>query len=230
MLRTVTLVSVTTVTAAPTTTDPHELTGFAGWIVDLIDSIGTPGIAIALLLENVFPPIPSEMVLPLGGFVAGQSDASLFTMILWATLGGLVGAWILYGLGYLLGPRRLAAIIDRLPLVTLDDLDKANRWFDRHGGLAVFIGRCIPIVRSLISIPAGVRRMGFVRFTIYTVLGSGIWNTLWIGLGYVVGDQWTDIGRYSNLISYGALAALAIVVLWFVVARLRRRTPTNGPS
>ncbi|WP_438491186.1 DedA family protein [Streptomyces asiaticus] len=133
--------------------------GIAGWAADLVDAMGGPGAGLAIALENLFPPLPSEVILPLTGFAAGQGVISLASALFWTTLGSVVGALVLYGIGMLVGRRRMHAIWAKLPLVKTSDLDRTGQWFERHGTKAVFIGRMVPIFRSLISIPAGVERM-----------------------------------------------------------------------
>ncbi|WP_438452605.1 DedA family protein [Streptomyces asiaticus] len=133
--------------------------GIADWAADLVDAMGGPGAGLAIALENLFPPLPSEVILPLTGFAAGQGVISLASALFWTTLGSVVGALVLYGIGMLVGRRRMHAIWAKLPLVKTSDLDRTEQWFEKHGTKAVFIGRMVPIFRSLISIPAGVERM-----------------------------------------------------------------------
>src|SRR6185312_15720785 len=162
------------------TADPSGgslITQFADWAVHLMEVIGAPGAALAIALENLFPPLPSEVVLPLAGFTASRGSFTLIEALLWTTLGSVFGAWALYGLGAWLGRRRMRTIVAKLPLVDLEDVDKVEAWFSRHGYKAVFFGRMIPIFRSLISIPAGIERMPVRTFLLYTTLGSLIWNT-----------------------------------------------------
>jgi len=147
----------------------------ADWVADVIDSSGYLGVALLVALENVFPPIPSEIVLPFAGFVASDGDANLVGMIVAATIGSLVGALILYGVSAWVGPDRVGQIVVRYGRwlrITTDDVVKAERWFDRYSGRAVLLCRCIPLIRSLISIPAGFRRMALGRFVVYTTIGS----------------------------------------------------------
>jgi membrane protein DedA with SNARE-associated domain len=205
------------------TTDPAELTGLAGWVVSVVDALGPAGVGLLVALENVFPPIPSEVVLPVAGYVASQGRMSLLWALVGATAGAVLGAMLLYGLGVWLGRERLRRWLERIPLMEVADLDRAESWFDRHGGAAVLIGRCVPVVRSLVSIPAGLERMPVPRFLLYTLIGSTVWNTGLVVAGYVLGSQWEDVGRYSDWINYAVYAAIAFVVVRFVVTRLRRR-------
>ena len=205
------------------TTDTAQLTGLAGWVVDTIDSLGTVGVAALVALETLFPPIPSEVVLPVAGLLAGQGRMSLAGAIVAATVGSLVGALALYWAGAVLRAERLRRIADRLPLVDRGDVETAERWFDRHGGAAVLIGRCVPVVRSLVSIPAGVERMPLVRFAAWTLLGSAVYNCVLVVAGYALGSRWAEIGRYSDVINGVIYAAMALAVAVFVRRRLRRR-------
>jgi len=207
------------VTAAPAT----ELTGLAGFAADVITALGATGVGLLVALENLFPPIPSEVILGLAGYLASQGRLTLPAVIVAATAGSLLGALILYGLGTAIGEHRLVAIVDRVRFVSTADLHRANAWFDRHGGLAVLLGRFIPVVRSLISIPAGLRRMPLGRFCVYTTLGSATWNTTFAVLGYALGERWQNIGRYSTWINTTILIALALALLIPLARRLRNR-------
>jgi membrane protein DedA with SNARE-associated domain len=140
-----------------------------------------------------------------------------------ATLGALIGAWVWYAIGAALGRNRTRALVGRIPLMEFEDFDKAEAFFIKWGGLAVLLGRCVPLVRSFISIPAGIEKMNFWKFTLYTTIGSGVWNAIWVGLGFAFGpaikpvlEQWS--GVLSNLV----LVVIAVLVLWFVVVRLRK--------
>ncbi|MFF0264134.1 DedA family protein [Kribbella sp. NPDC004536] len=195
--------------------------GVAGWAVGLMEDLGPAGAGLAVALENLFPPLPSEVILPLAGFAAARGDLGLISAIVFTTLGSIVGALALYGVGAVLGRDRTRAIAAKLPLVKLRDVDKAEEWFVRHGPKAVLIGRLVPVVRSMISIPAGVERMRVMVFLPLTALGSLIWNTLLIVAGYQLGERWhlveASVGVFQKLVIVGAIAA----VVWFVVVKLR---------
>jgi membrane protein DedA with SNARE-associated domain len=193
------------------------------WITRLMEALGSPGAGLAVALENVFPPVPSEVILPLAGFTAGQGKISLVAAILWTTAGSVAGALVLYFLGAWLGVERLRRIADRVPFVSVSDVDKADAWFDEHGNAAVFAGRMVPVVRSLISIPAGVSGMPLGRFTLYTAAGSLVWNSALILAGYALGENYALIDRYLGWVSTAVLAALTIAIVWFVVSRLKAR-------
>lgn len=204
--------------------DPSQLTGLAGWAVATVELLGPAGVGVLVVLETVFPPIPSEVVLPVAGLLAGQGRMSVVLAVVGATVGSVVGALVLYWAGLRLGSERLQRIADRLPLVERRDVQRAEDWFDRHGGSAVLIGRCVPVVRSLVSIPAGVERMPLGRFLAYTTLGSAVYNGVLVTAGYVLGSRWTRIGEYSDYINYAIYAAFAVAIGVFVRKRLRRRS------
>ncbi|MET9070067.1 DedA family protein [Streptosporangium sandarakinum] len=197
--------------------------GVAGWAVSLMETLGAPGAGLAIALENLFPPLPSEVILPLAGFTASKGDMTLFEAIFWTTLGSVVGAVALYGVGALLGRARVVAIARRLPLVDVSDIEKTEAWFARHGRKTVFFGRMIPIFRSLISIPAGVERMPVPVFLVLTTLGSLIWNTVFVMAGYLLGENWELVEGYAGILSKVVLGVVALAVVVFVVLRVRRR-------
>ncbi|WP_242642470.1 DedA family protein [Lentzea alba] len=193
------------------------------WVTDLMQTAGAPGAALAIALENLFPPLPSEVFLPLAGFTAAQGKMSLLAAIGWTTFGSVAGAVLLYWLGALLGRDRVRRIASRMPLVRVSDVDKTEAWFLRNGYRAVFFGRMIPVFRSLISIPAGIERMRLAPFLAYTTAGSLIWNTALILAGYLLGDNWHLVEDYVGLASKAVLALAVIVVAVFVVTRLSKR-------
>jgi len=203
------------------TTDPSQLGGVTGFLVDLMNSLDGPGVALVIMLENVFPPIPSELFLPLAGFTASQpgGDLTLAEAIVWSTIGSVIGALILYGAGALVGPQRTRAIADRMPLVKVEDFDRTSAWFEKHGRKAVFFGRMLPIFRSLVSIPAGVERMPLTLFIVLSAAGSAIWNSLLIGAGYKLGERWAIVEQYAELFSSVVLLA---VIAWLAVFTYRR--------
>lgn len=204
-------------------TDGEELTGVAGWAVGLMETLGGPGAGLAIALENLFPPLPSEVILPLAGFTASQGSFSIAGALFWTTLGSVVGALVLYGLGRALGRRRLRDIWGRLPLTNLDDLDRTEAWFARHGRKAVFFGRMIPIFRSLISVPAGVERMPVLTFTALTLAGSLIWNSIFVMSGYWLGEQWHLVEPYADTFQKIVIVAVLVLFCWWVVSRVRDR-------
>lgn len=197
--------------------------GFIGWVLSLMETLGEVGVGLAVLLEVFIPPIPSEAVLPGAGFLAYEGRMSFWLAWLMATLGALVGAWLWYFIGAAFGRERTRWVIGRIPLMEFSDFDRAERFFQRWGGVAVLLGRCVPLVRSFISIPAGIERMGFLKFTAYTAVGSGVWNGIWIGLGFAFGPAIKPIlEQWSGLISDLVLIVIGLLVLWFIVARVIR--------
>jgi membrane protein DedA with SNARE-associated domain len=204
------------------------LSNLADWVTDVIDRLGYVGVALLVALENVFPPIPSEIVLPFAGFVASDGDANLFGMIAAATVGSLVGAWILYGIAAAIGPDRTHRFVERFGKwfrLTPADIAKAERWFDRRAALSVLLCRCIPLVRSLISIPAGLRRMNFGLFTLYTAIGSLVWNAALIYAGYQLRDNWHDVEPVLDVVQYVVVAVIVLAIVWLVSRRWR--VPAN---
>ena len=207
-----------------------DLTGVASWVVDLMSALGPSGVAVAIFLENLWPPIPSEVILPLAGFTAARGGFTIVEAIGFATAGSLLGAWLLYGLGRMLGHERLVAIAERMPLVRADDIDRTTAWFRRHGGKAVFFGRMLPVFRSLISIPAGLEKMQFWLFSLLTLLGSAIWNTVFIGLGFLLGESWDAIGPWADALQYVVLAVVAVMILVWVIRRMREDRARTGAT
>ncbi|HEU5084195.1 MAG TPA: DedA family protein [Acidimicrobiales bacterium] len=203
------------------------LDDITNWVTDVVETLGYVGVAFLVALENVFPPIPSEAVLPLAGFVAGRGDANLVGMILASTLGSLVGAWVLYGVAAGIGPIRLRRFIVRFGRwfgVREHHLDRAEAWFDRRSDAAVLIGRCVPLIRSVVSIPAGFRRMELVRFSLLTAIGSAMWNTALIVAGAILGDRWEEVGDFVGLFQAVVILAIGAIVayaLWRTVIRPR---------
>jgi membrane protein DedA with SNARE-associated domain len=203
--------------------DQSGLTGLAGLITDIIATLGPIGVRALVALETLLPPIPSELILPLSGYLASRGRMSLVAVVAGATVGSLVGALVLYWAGAALGQKRLRRLAERMPLVEVGDLERAEEWFDRHGGLAVLIGRVVPVVRSLVSVPAGVERMPLWRFVLYTIVGSGVYNLVLVGLGYVLGSRWKTVEQYSTYLNYAIYAAILVAVGLFALKRVRGR-------
>ncbi|MDD7835411.1 DedA family protein [Paenarthrobacter sp. AB444] len=201
----------------------ENLTGIVGIAAQVIDALGEWGIGLMTFLETVFPPIPSEVILPLAGFLAQQGSMSIVLVFVTSTLGAYAGALFLYWLGYKVGLERAITLLSKLPLVDREDFEKASAWFERHGKSAIFFGRLLPGVRSLISLPAGAERMKILTFSIFTIAGAGLWNALLIGLGSLLGTQYHLIEQYSRFLNYAVYAALAVFVGWLVLRSVRRR-------
>ncbi len=195
------------------------------WITDVMESYGYLGILLMIALENVFPPIPSEVILTFGGFMTHNTSLTVLGVIVTATLGSVIGAIVLFYIGKLLGAQRLERIVDkygRILRIKKQDIAKANGWFDKYGYLAVFLCRMVPLIRSLISIPAGMANMRLTPFLLFTTLGSLIWNAILVSVGAAVGDNWHDIVAFMDVYSNIAYAFIAIIIIIVAVLYIRR--------
>lgn len=197
-------------------------------MIDIMNSFGYFGIFFLIMIENVFPPIPSELILTFGGFMTVSSNMTVVGVIIAATLGSLLGAFILYGIGKLLNKERLIKIVTskygKLLRVKPKDIESADHWFDTKGSITVLICRCVPIVRSLISIPAGMSDMPIPKFFIYTMIGSAVWNTFLVCVGAFAGDQKDAILALIDQISHIILIVLVIAFVGFVIWFYKRKT------
>ncbi|MCX6536109.1 MAG: DedA family protein [Actinobacteria bacterium] len=204
----------------------------ATWVESVIEKIGYLGVALLVGLESVIPVIPSEIVQPYAGFVARRDDMSVVIMVIVATIGSVVGSLIMYGIAAAIGPNRLHSFINQYGKwvgISSAELDKAERWFDRRANATVLFGRCVPLIRAVISIPAGFRRMKIIPFTIYTAIGSLMWNIFLIGAGALLGDQWDRISKYISVFQWVVILAIIVVLARFVISRVkRRRTSTTS--
>ena len=201
--------------------DAENLNAIAQWAIRLMDALGGPGAGLAIALENLFPPLPSEIILPLAGFAASRGQLGLIEVILRTPAGSIIGALSLYGLGRWLGRERFRALAVRIPFVKLSDVDKVEAWFAKHGTKAVFFGRMLPIFRSLISIPAGIEQMPILRFTALTAAGSLIWNSVFIYAGFHLGENWALVEQYAGILSKTVLIGGLLSALGFVALRIR---------
>ena len=212
----------------------------ANWVQDVINQFGYFGVALLVVIENIFPPIPSEIVLPFAGFVAqqgsagvAQSDTSVIGMMIAATIGSVVGALILYVISSAIGPERLRAFVQRFGRwfgVKQTDLLRAEAWFDRRSFVAVLVGRCVPLIRSIVSIPAGFRRMKLTSFILLTAVGSAVWNIALIGAGAILGDQWERVGEYVGVFQWLVIGAILVLLVRFVYLKLQNRRRQNGAT
>lgn len=196
------------------------------WIVYMMNTYGYIGILILIAVENIFPPIPSEVILTFSGFLTTTSDVTMTGVIIFSTIGSMIGAVILYGIGRLLDVKKLEIIVDRwgyLLRLTRKDIKKADEWFARVGIWAVLIGRVVPIVRSLISIPAGMAKMNLGVFLLFTALGSLIWNSVLVYIGARVGSSWGEIVSYIDTYSNLVVLLLSFLILFFIVRLFWRR-------
>ncbi|TNB76292.1 DedA family protein [Arthrobacter sp. BB-1] len=199
-----------------------NLTGLVGVAARAIERLGEWGVGAFTLAETVVPPIPSEVILPLAGYLAKQGALNLLLVFVTSTLGAYLGALFLYWLGAKLGLERSIRGLSRLPLVDREDFEHAAGWFRRHGRSSIFFGRLLPGIRSLISLPAGASRMPVGTFSLFTLAGSGLWNGALIGLGYLLGTQYQLIEQYSRFLNYAVYAALGVAVIALVVRRFKR--------
>ncbi len=195
------------------------------WATDIAYSFGYVGIAFLTALGNLHLPIPTEITLPLAGFLVGQGRFSFFPVLIWTTAAAVVASVVLYLPGRLFGEERLRRFVrrfGRFVLVKESDLNKASELFKQHGAMAILIGRLIPGVGTLISVPAGIYRMPILGwFLVFTVLDSVIWNAMLIGLGWALGAQWTLVEQYARIVEYVVLALVALAIAWFLWRRLR---------
>jgi membrane protein DedA with SNARE-associated domain len=196
------------------------------WILSFMEEFGYIGIMLIIALENLFPPIPSELVLPFGGFMTTTTNLSVPGVIIAATIGSVLGAIILYWIGRLIDVEVLERFIDRwghILRITKKDIRSADKWFLKYGSWTVFFCRLIPVVRSLISIPAGMAKMKFGTFIFFSTLGTIIWNTILVSLGAALGASWEDILEYIEVyksIVYVLIAAIGIIVIvWYIKRR-----------
>jgi len=195
------------------------------WLVNTISVLGYPGVFISVFVESFFAPIPSEIILPFSGFVASMGEMNIYLVIIIATVGAYLGSLPFYFIGQW-GEKPLLRFLKKYGkylFIEQDDVDWAFGLFYKYGKGVVFVGRVIPIVRTLISFPAGVARMPFLLFTLYTLLGSLIWNILLTYTGYVLGDNWLVVGNWVGKYEHIILAILAIVFLAYIFRGIYKR-------
>ena len=198
------------------------------WATDIIDSIGLIGVALLVALENVFPPIPSELILLLAGFNVSEGRFDYVSGVIAATIGSVIGAYFLYGVGRLLDDDRMErflAGIGRFVGLKKSDVHKGFVWFEKYGSYVVFFGRLIPVVRSVVSIPAGGDRMPLGKFTLLTAAGSLVWNMVWVAVGWALGDQWEKAGAWGDYLQYGVVAVVGVGLVALIV---RARSARGG--
>ena len=211
-----------------------ELMGqVASRIEELILAIGYPGIVLVMAVENIFPPIPSELVMPFAGALSAKGEMNFWGAVAAGATGSLIGAVVLYAIGYIAreaGVRRLVAAYGKYIFISDQDLDRAAAWFERYGEAVIFFGRLIPIIRSIISIPAGYTRMHMGRFLLFTTLGTLLWSLILTYAGRVLGENWEDIAVFIEPYQNGTLAALVLIVAVFVGWRGYKRWKTRARS
>ena len=197
-----------------------------GWTQELIATIGYPGIVLMMALENIFPPVPSEIVLPFAGALSAKGDMNFWGAVAAGTSGSLIGAVVLYAVGYVAreaGVRRLVAACGKYVFISERDLDRGAAWFERYEEAVILFGRLIPIIRSIISFPPGYTRMRIPRFLFYTALGATAWNLVLTYVGRVLGENWEDIIDFLEPYQAATLAVLVLAVLGFLGWRVLHR-------
>ena len=203
-------------------------------IINLMNQFGYIGIFLLIAIENIFPPIPSEVILTFGGYMTTYSNLNVPLVILSATLGSLLGAIVLYAIGKILNKERLIKIVSgkvgKILRLKKEDIESADKWFDTKGEKCVFFCRFIPIVRSLISIPAGMSEMNIPKFLIYTTIGSLIWNSVLVVVGSIVGENWENIVNIFDTYSTITLIVLIIIFILFVVWFYKKRAKKQQVS
>src|SRR5699024_2873079 len=206
-----------------------------GWALALMELLGGPGTALVIAAEALFPPIPGEILLPFAGVAAAESGQHVLVPLAWTTLGSVVGGLGVYAVGRALGLRRTRAVVRRLPLLEERDVDAAMRFFDRWGFPAVAIARFVPMVRTFISIPAGIERMPVWLFALATASGSGVWNAVFVIAGYAFGHAGGEalesfVRLYSGIVAVlGVLAAVGFLARRLLTRRAERSVPPAGP-
>ncbi|WP_215146011.1 DedA family protein [Exiguobacterium qingdaonense] len=200
------------------------------WMISIIEQYGYIGIAFMIFIENVFPPIPSEVVLLFGGFFAVKTNLSITLVIVASTAGAILGAILLYGVGLLFDVEQIEKWTKKYGKwlrLDMKDVRKADAWFERYGVWMVFFGRLMPVVRSLISIPAGMSNMPFLKFLLLSTAGTAIWNTILVLVGMAVGENWQDILSYLDAYSYGIYGMIIIGAIGYFIWRKKRQNKTT---
>jgi membrane protein DedA with SNARE-associated domain len=201
------------------------LESIAAWVRDIIEALGYPGIVLVMALENIFPPIPSELVMPLAGFMASDGAFNIVAVVIAGTIGSLIGALALYYVGVWADEsliRRALRRWGRLLLTSEDDLDTALAYFERHGHAVIFFGRLIPVIRSLISIPAGMCRMSLPRFLFYSLIGTALWSSALSYAGWALGENYDRVAGWIERYQTIVIALIAIALAFFVYRRAIR--------
>jgi len=192
----------------------------------LVESIGIFGAGLFIAIESVVIPLPSEIVLLLSGFNVSIGEFSFFSVWVATTIGSLVGAYFLYSIGYAVskeGIEKLVLRFGKFVGIKQKDVDVAFRWFDKYGTFVIFFGRLLPLIRSLVSIPAGLAKMSLARFSLLTAAGSGIWNALWIYIGIQLEDRWREAESWAKYFDYAIYALVVLMVIIFATRMIRRR-------
>jgi membrane protein DedA with SNARE-associated domain len=208
----------------------EQLSGILGFATRIIQALSEWGVGLLTLIETVFPPIPSEVILPLAGFLSSRGDMNIVLVFITATLGGYAGALLLYWLGRAYGEERIIKTLSKIPLLDRNDFERAAGWLHSHGRRAVFFGRLIPGVRSLISLPAGGTKMPVGPFSVFTLAGTALWNALLIGLGAALGSQYELIDKYSSILDALIIGVVVVLIGMLVVRRIKRGRAEKSSS
>lgn len=195
-------------------------------IIEIMEDYGYLGVFLLIMVENLFPPIPSEVILTFGGFMTVSTSLTVLGVVLVATFGSVMGAIILYWVGTYLNLSRLERFVDKwgkILRLSRKDIYKANAWFEKYGYWTVFFCRFVPLIRSLISLPAGMAQMNFVMFIILTTIGTFIWNLVLVSLGATLGDHWETIVYYMDIYSNITYTAIALIGIAFIIYLFRRK-------
>lgn len=197
------------------------------WIKMIIQSIGYPGIALLMIIENIFPPIPSEVIMPFAGFVTEQGQLNFFGVITAGTLGSVLGTLPFYYLGRKIGEKRLKRWADKHGkwlMLSPHDFDRARGWFDRHDAAAVFLCRLVPGIRTLISVPAGIERMNLGYFLLLSSSGTAVWIGFLTYMGYILGQNYDKVGTYIGPVSY---IVFGLLILSYIIHIIRRKKSSD---
>ncbi|MEZ4676956.1 MAG: DedA family protein [Caldilineaceae bacterium] len=196
------------------------------WITEMVRQLGYSGLALFTFIENIFPPIPSEVILPLGGYMVAQGQLTLVGVIVAGTVGSVAGAIVLYYIGKYFSQERMIQWADRHGgwfLLTRDDVENAFSWFEDHGNKAVLLCRLIPGVRSLISLPAGATNMALAPFLLYTTIGTALWSGILAYAGQQLGQRYTDIGTFVQWATYVVIAMLVLSIGWWIIQKRQQQ-------
>ncbi|MBT2473210.1 DedA family protein [Microbacterium sp. ISL-103] len=215
--------------ADPSTSD-HGFSGLTGFAADVLTGLGDIGVGVLVFVEVLIPPIPSEVILPFAGYLSQSGDLTLGWLIVWSTLASWVGALLLYWLGAAIGVERAVRLLSATKLVSRADLERGVHWFERSGGWTILVGRLVPGIRSLISIPAGATRMNLLRFSAYTIVGSGLWNSLLIGVGAALGTQHEQLEHVLGYLDYAVYTAIAVALAVLILRRVREARTTRSAA
>jgi membrane protein DedA with SNARE-associated domain len=195
-------------------------------ITALMDATGYPSVAVLMMLESMIAPVPSEAVMPFAGWLIAQGRFTWLGVTVASTIGSIAGSWLSYAMGYY-GGRPFVTKFGRFFLLNIHDLDVTERFFNKYGSATIFIGRFIPVIRHLISIPAGVGRMNLLHFSIYTTVGACMWNMFLAWLGFLMKENWTKIGKYTHTIDIVMVVLILLGVAYFIKSHIKQAFRTN---